>query len=83
MRARSYRRGGTDEVLRRLPDADSMIYFCCPACGIHHESGFQVPQAIYEARNLPGVGDLEIHDECPNTVQTVTYMLSEANWWDR
>ena len=60
-----------------------MIYYRCRACGIHHESIFQVPQVIYEARNLPGVGDLKIHDACPNTAQTVTYMLSETEWWDR
>ena len=74
---------GTGEVLRRLPDAGLMIYIRCPACGIYHESFFQVPQIIYEARTLPGVGDLEIRDECPNTGQMVTYMLSETEWWDR
>ena len=59
-----------------------MIYYCCRACGFQHESSFQVPQVIYEARNLPGVGDLEIHDACPNTGETVTYMLSETNSMD-
>ena len=59
-----------------------MIYFRCPACGIYHESSYQVPRMSYEARKWPSVADLEFREECPNTGRKGTYRLSETRWQD-
>ena len=59
-----------------------MIYFRCPACGIYHESSYQAPRITYEARKLPGIEDLEVRDECPNTGYRVAYLLSDTQWRD-
>ena len=57
-----------------------MIYYRCRACGIYHESSYQAPRITYEARKLPGPGDLEVREECPNTGRMVTYLLSDTGW---
>ena len=57
-----------------------MIYFRCPACGIYHESVYQVLRTRYEARKWPGAPDVEIRDECPNTGRRVAYLLSDTQW---
>ena len=59
-----------------------MIYFRRPACGIYHESVYQVPRITYEARKRPGAGDLELRDECPNTGYRVACLLSDTQWRD-